>query len=743
MITLNMHDFKILALRPLTNCSAGIRKILEIDQFYFFDNSYQPNRDHSWIEKRENVFEYIPQDFFYTKQDQKSSLEQVNVQAVVGKNGDGKSTLTELALRTFNNFFKAKEVHPVTLNLRFAKGLFAELYFLLNKQIYRIRVLEENERPLAFLETFAKNRRIVETNVVMEHLIFVMNVNYSHYALNSRDYGVETIKTRRKHLTTSWLDQIFHRNDGYQTPLTVHPFRTDGNIDVNNERDLTDQRLISLILNESSYKYINEDLKVDRFIFEKFEKRPLINALGRITENYEEEQSRSFDEADPKFLNLALIAQPNENAYFIQVLLEYIQTWRPPSRRDPNILDYLSYEEASEPLGGTSREQILIYISWLNEIGQAEIMQLALMCRGMRLLQPDVDLEEPLQRRLFEYLCVKSKKMLRYPQYSDIMKMIELRKYDIAINAYIKSLRAYDSHVAIKFNQSNQLLKLCQIHPDADLVKFYRNIVTQERKEIPEKLANISKYISEARGLMGEKIPEIYFNPPGIFKNKVMLIATGKDEPIELRSISSGQYQKLSMLSSIIYHLKNIDSVKDSGYGQTNQYDQVLLILDEIELYFHPDFQRTLLKELLAKISEVTFKQIKSINILFVTHSPFLLSDIPKNNVLFLENGLPSHPMTENTFGSNIHTLLQHGFFLKGVPIGEFAKDKINSLFYLLNQKGEIGATAELEKRILMVSEPFLRSQLLKLFHERSPNQQIYALEKEIQELKKLIHDRN
>ena len=110
---------------------------------------------------------------------------------------------------------------------------------------------------------------------------------------------------------------------------------------------------------------------------------------------------------------------------------------------------------------------------------------------------------------------------------------------------------------------------------------------------------------------------------------------------------------------------------------------------------------------------------IKSVNILFVTHSPFILSDIPKCNVMFLQDGMVKNDMQENTFGSNIHSLLKNGFFLPNLPMGEFAYQKINHLFYLLNS-GDFNPKTDLDdiyQQILLVGEPFLRSQLLSLYH--------------------------
>lgn len=96
--------------------------------------------------------------------------------------------------------------------------------------------------------------------------------------------------------------------------------------------------------------------------------------------------------------------------------------------------------------------------------------------------------------------------------------------------------------------------------------------------------------------------------------------------------------------------------------------------------------------------------------------------------------------MQEDTFGANIHTLLQNGFFLNGVPIGDFAKHKINEMFAKLH-KGE--CSNELFNEILLVGEPFIKSQLLKKYNELKPieyselNNEVQKLRKELDELKK------
>jgi hypothetical protein len=83
----------------------------------------------------------------------------------------------------------------------------------------------------------------------------------------------------------------------------------------------------------------------------------------------------------------------------------------------------------------------------------------------------------------------------------------------------------------------------------------------------------------------------------------------------------------------------------------------------------------------------------KNLHIIFSSHSPFLLSDIPKENVIFLEKDEitgncknVSDKTNIDTFGANIHTLLSHGFFMKDGLMGEFAKSKINEIIEFHNR---------------------------------------------------------
>lgn len=232
-----------------------------------------------------------------------------------------------------------------------------------------------------------------------------------------------------------------------------------------------------------------------------------------------------------------------------------------------------------------------------------------------------------------------------------------------------------------------------------------------------EETGNLLVSIDELKTFYGVKNKSfsLYNLPPPIYKWDVLFKKRGEFScDLELDSFSSGEKQMLNSLGAIIYYLQNLANTSSKV-----KYCNVNLVLEEIELYYHPEYQRVFLDRLLNLVKGSKLDNIQNISVVFVTHSPFILSDIPKCNVLFLRDGMPKDIMQENTFGANIHTLLKNGFFMPNLPIGEFAYGKINKLFGKLNS-GDLNPNEDLDdiyQEILLVGEPFLRNQLLLLYN--------------------------
>lgn len=170
-------------------------------------------------------------------------------------------------------------------------------------------------------------------------------------------------------------------------------------------------------------------------------------------------------------------------------------------------------------------------------------------------------------------------------------------------------------------------------------------------------------------------------------------------------SLSSGEKLYFSFFVNLVYQLDNIK--------ETKKYSTINLFFDEVELSMHPNWQKKFLKDLMSIIKE--YVPYLSFNIIVSSHSSFILSDLPKENVIFLEKGKQVYPFEDGkqTFGANIHTLLSHGFFMKDGLMGEFAKDKIDIAIKYLNQsKLSDEELSYCENIISIIGEPIIKREL-------------------------------
>ncbi len=74
-----------------------------------------------------------------------------------------------------------------------------------------------------------------------------------------------------------------------------------------------------------------------------------------------------------------------------------------------------------------------------------------------------------------------------------------------------------------------------------------------------------------------------------------------------------------------------------------------IILVDEPDLHLHPERQR----QYIAKLINVFSTLNVSIHFIIATHSPFILSDIPKQNIHILKDGKEILENKENTFGAN------------------------------------------------------------------------------------------
>ncbi|MBL7704611.1 MAG: AAA family ATPase [Taibaiella sp.] len=178
---------------------------------------------------------------------------------------------------------------------------------------------------------------------------------------------------------------------------------------------------------------------------------------------------------------------------------------------------------------------------------------------------------------------------------------------------------------------------------------------------------------------------------------------------IEWAGISSGHKAYINLFA-------NFFSITDSLREST-----VWVCIDEGDLYFHPKWQTEFLFKLINILPKILNRKCQ---IFLTTHSPFLVSDLPKNNLLFLQKGedglsvMSNEKIDGETFGGNIGELYLDAFFMQGSLISHFAASKIQAIVNKINNT-KTNITDDDRILISEIGDAFIRSQLKKMTDDK------------------------
>ena len=167
--------------------------------------------------------------------------------------------------------------------------------------------------------------------------------------------------------------------------------------------------------------------------------------------------------------------------------------------------------------------------------------------------------------------------------------------------------------------------------------------------------------------------------------------------------------------------------------------EDIILLVDELESGMHLEWSRRLIQILIDNLSEILEDEGKGrkIQLIFTTHSPYMLSDIEPGNVIMIEKnqetGYSEGKVLQNTFAKNIQEIMKEN--LIDNIYGDFALAKINSMIERLNgEEEQEGNEEELLKEIHLISEPILRNKLLEMY-DKKYNTSEFSIEKQLQKL--------
>lgn len=679
------YNFAItkLVIHKNDNWNKNILRILKQGKTYVF-NKYM-DKDNP-----------IENDFF---------LNGVTVSAIVGINGSGKSSLLDLTYRMFNNLGycmkNSLKRSPTEPYLGFVPDIYTDLHFveINNKTKEKKLGCLHNNGYIVAIEYAGKKFKFAPVregqatqNIYVDYetlnnltkkklgslsryLFHTLVINYSLQAFLPDEYDKDgTIWPGKEGYellhNNTWIDNIFHKNDGYQTPIVLNPYRDHGIIDMMNIDNLIDSHALSLLVFYKQRKRNNEFIPG--------------YTTGNIT--YKKDNSNVIEKCRK-------YAKAIDNGSFMNIFCSSVK-----NQSHYASLIIQAYGFSTNKVNGITAE-----------------LYLYLVYKTLNIASTYSDYDE------FKVLgdmknCTKG------------IGKIDFKNVKGKIIKLVTQILKDKSHITFKIRQVCYLLACLEtVNKESDLGKLilskgfsiedYARLTMDAWENVA---AEKKKYLLNCQALHLEKI--IQTLPPPLFSVHIGL-KNKNNEDVDFHHLSSGERQFIHTLSTMVYHINNIISIKSLT---RLRYRKINIVLDEAELCSHPEMQRQYINTILNYLSVTGLTWNCAFHILVVTHSPFILSDIPQSNILYIENGIQieNTKIAVNPFGANVNDVLAQSFFLNKGFVGAFAKRKIESLVKYI--KTDKQTTEHWDKNKAknfinkIIGEPIVKSMLEGMLDEKN-----------------------
>jgi energy-coupling factor transporter ATP-binding protein EcfA2 len=119
---------------------------------------------------------------------------------------------------------------------------------------------------------------------------------------------------------------------------------------------------------------------------------------------------------------------------------------------------------------------------------------------------------------------------------------------------------------------------------------------------------------------------------------------------VPLLALSDGPRAFVAWLSDLLFHVRN--SVRK---GKKLQDVEGVVMVDEIDLHLHPEWQRTIIKTLSETFPNIQF--------IFTSHSPLVTGSLEWQNIWVMKDNLPKQLPDEPIYGLSADQVLQSKYF--------------------------------------------------------------------------------
>jgi predicted ATP-binding protein involved in virulence len=207
------------------------------------------------------------------------------------------------------------------------------------------------------------------------------------------------------------------------------------------------------------------------------------------------------------------------------------------------------------------------------------------------------------------------------------------------------------------------------------------DLENEERRDAPEYRDHRLEAVRKA---LPKFMPE--FTNLRIRRSPLRMTVFKQDKELIINQLSDGEKCLLAMVSDLARRL----AIANPGLADPLQGEGIVLI-DEIELHFHPQWQRGILPTLSSTFPNCQF--------IVSTHSPQIISDVQPDSVYLLQqtpNGLTaSHPVS--SYGRDSNQILED---VMGVPDRpQQIKNQLQQLFHLIDD-GNLAAAQQLKEQL-------------------------------------------